>query len=173
MSLKLDVLNMSQLMSIKDWRNKTPESLRTPYLTTIKQQEDFYNNVVCNPNSKLKYWAILKDNGVFVGCCGLEIQWENRLAEISLMIAPEYQKKNLGMEAVDLLLSYGFENLNLDNIFGECYDCNPDGIAFWQKVIEKYGAITAFLPSRKYWSGRYWNSLYFNINHTLGGQDDI
>jgi RimJ/RimL family protein N-acetyltransferase len=96
--------------------------------------------------------------------CGLEnISWENRNAEISIIMDPACQGNEHGSQAVELLLNQGFDYLNLENIFGECYLSNP-AVKFWEKNIEKYSGTKTILPNRKYWEGEYWDSLYFNFN---------
>ena len=92
------------------------------------------------------------------------IEWENRLGEISLIIAPKYQGRNLGSESVDLLIKEAFERMNLKTVFGECYKCNP-ATGFWNLVIAKYNAYSTVLPNTKYFDGRYHDSLYFSITN--------
>lgn len=160
--MKLKSLTLSDLEQVRQWRNKCPEALRTPFLLTQERQEQFYRDVICVRQKDSRYWGIVVDD-VLVGMCGLEnIQWENRLAEISIILNPDYQGKGYGEKAVGLLLDQGFNHLNLENIFGECYLCNP-AVEFWNKVAQKYNAVCCHLPNRKYWQGKYYDSLYFNI----------
>lgn len=174
--MKLDILTYSDCIEVAKWRNQCPETLRTPGLTSESQQAAFYN-AISDKNSKLKYWKIIKreehnDNYTYkasydpllIGAGGLDIQWENRLAEISLIINPIYQKYGHGKKTVDLILEQGFNILNLQNIFGECYYCNQGGIIFWDKITKFYNGEQIILPARKYWGGKYYGSMYFNIN---------
>ena len=183
--MKLQALSLSDLETVRLWRNENLAMLRTPFLLTLEMQADFYHNVVCNRQANARYWGIwgagkikkydntnglcpnreyVVDGQVLIGMCGLEnISWENRNAEISIIIDPDQQRKGYGAQAVALLLDQGFNFLNLENIFGECYNCNP-ALIFWSKICEQYKAKTAGLPNRKYWNGIYWGSLYFNIN---------
>ena len=32
-----------------------------------------------------------------------------------------------------------------------------------EKIINEYEAYSTILPNRKYYNGKYWDSLYFNI----------
>ena len=92
------------------------------------------------------------------------IQWQNRLAEISLIVDPEKRDKGYGEKAVELLLDQAFKQLNLKTVFGECYGCNEAACGFWQSLTAKYKGFTTALPNRKYWNGEYHNSLYFSID---------
>ena len=158
--MKLDALSLADVEEVRAWRNAALSSLRTPFLLTAEMQEDFYRNLT--RYSRDRYWAIRVSGGL-IGMAGLVgIEWENRLAEISLIISPDCRGAGYGKQAVDLLLHEGFNNMALENIYGECYECNP-AIDFWRKLAAQYKAYMTTLPSRKYWNGSYWGSLYFNF----------
>jgi RimJ/RimL family protein N-acetyltransferase len=105
--MKLETLTRDQCQQVRVWRNNEPEFLRTPYLLTEKMQDDFFDNVVNNRDSKHRYFALieLEENGYeklnkpqyfhrFIGMVGLtNIEWENGTAEISLIINPEYRRQ--------------------------------------------------------------------------------
>lgn len=162
--MKLEALTLRDAQRLREWRNEDISVFRTPYLLTEKMQEDFYYSL--NRNSKMRYWAI-KKNDITIGVGGLvNIEWENRLAEISLVVVPECRGRSYSNKVVDLILHEGFNNMNLVNIYGECYECNPS-INFWKNLCSKYNATYTILPNRKYWNGQYWNSFYFNFERGL------
>ena len=164
--MNLDALTKEQCQKVREWRNRDISMYRTPYFLTKEMQDSFYDSVVCDRNSSCRFWAII-DGGmhkVFVGMVGLvNISWENRSAEISLVIDPSLQKQGYGEGGLMLLLHEAFKNMNLDNVYGECYWCSPN-LGFWQFMCEKYRAETSVLPLRKFSNGEYHNSLYFNFN---------
>ena len=184
--MRLDILEWNECMDSLAWRNKHLETLRTSHMLSEEMQQKFYEDVISNPDSKHRYWALkekrkeLEEKGdetwygmviksgkddIFVGVGGLtNISWENRNAEISLIISDTCQNMGLGSKAVDLLIHQGFSFMNLENIYGECYECNPKGISFWLKMIEKYEADVVWKPYVKYYNGTYWRSMYFNFN---------
>lgn len=160
--MKLAPLTRGDCEQVRRWRNEALFSLRTPYYLTKEMQEDFYKNVVCNRNSSHRYWAIT--NPKLIGIGGLtNIGWENRIAEISLIIDPNRQKRGFGEKAVELLLDQAFNYLNLKTVFGECYFSNK-AAGFWKKITEKYEGFQTRLPNRKFWDGSYWDSYYFSID---------
>lgn len=167
--LKLDALSEDNVEQAREQRNKTLKSLRTPYHLTEEMQRNFYKEVVCNSSANSRYYAIKErsqgGNWNFMGMGGfIPIQWENRCAEISLLILESSQGKGFGEKSVLLLLEEAFDRLNLNMVYGECYASNPAGLKFWTDIASKYHFYATQLPERKYFNGRYHHSLYFSIN---------
>ena len=161
--MELKCLSLYDMQKVRRWRNESLEMLRTSFPLTEEMQEDFYKNVVCNRQSNSKFWGIWMGSE-FVGMCGLEnIQFENRLTEISLLLNPDYSLDKYGKEALKLLLYEGFMNMNLENIYTEVYYCHKE-LSFWYDMIKKYKCMFSALPNRKYYNGKYYDSTYINFN---------
>lgn len=61
-----------------------------------------------------------------VGVCGFTSHDKtNRIAELSLYIAPDHQKKGYGEATFRTLMNHGFKNLGLNSIWVECFTGNP------------------------------------------------
>lgn len=182
--MKLEPLTLDQCQQVRIWRNDCLETLRTPYPLTESQQAEFYQDVVCNRNSPHRYFAITGEQAdypvgaliktkdiakpeipnFFLGMGGLtHIQWENSIAEISLILDPKRRRQGLGEKAVDLLLDHAFNHLNLQTVFGECYHCN-EAANFWLEITRKKKGRIVVLPNRKFWKGVYYPSSYFSID---------
>lgn len=163
--MELRELTREDCEYVRQWRNESLVSLRTPYRLTREMQSDFYDNVICNRDSPHKYWGICP--GIQEYICGMggitNIQWENSIGEISLIICPKNTGIGYGTKAVDLLLDKAFNFMGLKTVFGECYLCNS-AVSFWEKITEKYNGTKAFLPNRKFWDGDFYQSLYFSID---------
>jgi RimJ/RimL family protein N-acetyltransferase len=105
-----------------------------------------------------------------VGIAGLSpIQWENGLAEISLVLNPEFVGKGYGEEAFALLLEEAFNNMRLEQVVVESYCTNP-ALGFWEEQAAKYGAYRTILPKRKYWNGAYHDAIYFSFSARRDGE---
>lgn len=167
----LNVLSKADCEQTRLWRNQCLETLRTPYPLTKEMQEEFYRDVVCNPKSPHRYWAIREKPRVttvasmcdsnLIGMGGLtNIEWENSQAEISLIINPSLQSKGYGTEAVKLLLDQAFNHLGLNLVYGECYYCNESGYDFWQRCGP--GRIET-LRKGKFWNGKHYQTTYFDF----------
>jgi len=181
--MEFKVLTLNDCLEVAKWRNETLNALRTPHGLTEEQQREFYKNVVCDRKANARYWAIMAERDVdiktvfgtyietikgkgLIGMAGLEnIEWENRRGEISLILDPSERSKGNGDDAFNILLEKGFYELNLENIWGVCYECNP-ALVFWERQINKYNGQTAVFPNMKYYQGKYWRGLYFNIERS-------
>jgi len=161
--MRLDALTLEQCEQVRLWRNDALYALRTPYPLTAEQQAEFYRNVVCDRNARSRYWAVILADS-FVGQAGLEnIEWENRRAEISLLIDTQYRGKGIGEQAFELLMEQGFKYMNLDHIWGECYLSNP-AIKFWTRLAEKHNAKTVVIPATRFWEGNTVASYHFTFS---------
>lgn len=149
---------------VRLWRLGCRESLRTPYMLTRSQQADFYQEVVSDRRAEGRYFGVHPEGAERLAAMVAlaPIQWENGLAEISLIVDPDEEGQGVGGAAVSLILEEGFDRLRLATIFGECYECSP-ALGFWKKVVLGYGAELAWLPRRKFWAGKFWRSLIFTI----------
>jgi len=155
----IQCLELDDMEHIRQWRNASLDTLRTPFPLTREQQEAWYRDEICNRNSRSRFWAIVDTNNLLVGYGGIEnIQWENSIAEISLLIAPEYQKNGYGSTAAKEIIAYGFQDMGLHTIYGECYCSNP-AFGFWANLASSY----VILPRRKYLHGHFVDSMYFTI----------
>ena len=172
MSLHLRPPTLADMQRAREWRNHPDvrPGLRTPFMLTSEQQEWWYREVVCDRRAPSRWWAVY-DGEEHVGVTGLEgIQWENRLAEISLLIDPARAGQGYGRQAVRLVLEEAFERMGLLTVTGECYESNPVGIAFWRRVVEEYGGEVTTLPRRKWWSGRLWDAMWFTLTAEAWGE---
>ena len=175
--MKLKPLTREDCETARGWRNECLETLRTPYFLTKEMQSEFYDNVICNRNSSHRYWSLHQDlSGIektadwcgaksLVGIGGItDIEWENSIGEISLIIDSRLRGIGFGDIIVGLLLNRAFNQMGLKTVCGECYYSNGAGIAFWRKIVEKYKGYSTTLPDRKFWAGKYHNSMYFSIH---------
>lgn len=149
---------------VRIWRNDCCETLRTARELTANQQEQFIKSLD-DPLCPHRYWSILDAECNLVAFGGLTfIQWESRIAEISLIVRPELRNMGVGLSAAELILERGFSRLNLQTIFGECYNVRKESVEFWKKLAAKYNGYQTVLPKRKFWTGKYYDSLYFSID---------
>ena len=150
---------LEDVEQVRVWRNQSLYAFRTPYPLTKEMQEDFYERIVNNREHNSRWWSVYTDR--FVGLAGLtDIEWENGLAQISLVIHP--LGKGYGKKAFEMVLDEAFGNMGLVTVYGECYECNP-AVEFWRKVTNERGGYITTIPRRKRWQGKLYNAIHFSI----------
>lgn len=89
-----------------------------------------------------------------IGNVGLNhINWLNRNANIFTLIGfPEYWGKGIAGEAADLVINYGFTELNLHKIYSGVYDPNKRSLRAAEKLGFKEEAV---LKEEIYIDGKY------------------
>ena len=99
-------------------------------------------------------WGIVyRGNGCLVGACGL-VNWEaeHARAEVGFVLSREYWGRGLMSEAVQAILRFGFERMNLNRIEARCIAEN----AASARVMEKAGMFyEGTLRQREYIKGAY------------------
>lgn len=164
--LRLQAPTRDEVMRAREWRNgDSLDTLRTPFRLTEEMQGDFYRDVISNRSSPHRFFSMYSGDGVFTAFGGLtNIQWENGLAEISLIVHPEYRGKGIGRASVDVLLAEAFDRMRLMTVCGEVYKCNTTAAAFWTDLAAAGDWTMLELPRRKWAEGRLWDSLYFSVS---------
>ena len=103
---------------------------------------------------------VIQHDGEAVGICGLTSHdRNNRIAELSLYIAPDQQRRGFSSPSFKTLMNHGFKNLNLHSIWCECFTGNPV-IA----VVKKVGFTPDGIKREAYFKGgSYVNAELFSI----------
>ena len=167
--MHLSTPTLDNLYAVLPWRAACPEALRTTRVLTRADQRKFYRAVIRNPQSPHRYYAVMRGR-VFLGLVSLEhIDRVNGHAEIGLIIDPAHAGQGYGREAVRLVLQKA-RALKLQTIFGEVYECNVAGLAFWSRIVIHHGGTATTWPRRKLWKGRLYDALLFTIPLDRRGQ---
>ena len=114
----------------------------------------FFEKKQPNPPNDIFLNIWHKQDKKLIGYAGFNhIQWANAIADIGLMIGEkEYWGKDIGTEAVALLLEYGFNELSLFKITGAMFHIN---VGSW-RVAEKVGMTREIaLKKQAYMEGNY------------------
>lgn len=128
-------LNTTDSEQARQWRNY-PEIWRwcrqNDFISDL-QQRDWFQRQHQDPTIRMYGVTAANNEGkhVLVGVCGLtDIDFANSRAEFSLYIAPPLQRKGIGRAALTALLTHGFDNLGLNQIWGEVFAENRAGNLF-------------------------------------------
>lgn len=132
-------------------------------LITESQQERWRDSADADPS--IRMFSIIRREpfGDVIGVCGLtSIDLINRRAEFSCYIDPGYQKYGHGRESLMTLFKYGFEEMNLNIIWGETFSDNPA-----QHLFEKLGMVKEGLRRDFYFkAGKYCDAILYSIKRS-------
>ena len=119
-----------------------------------QQKEGIKTNVI------FEIWHKKDDKPI--GTAGLsDIRWFNRNANLYVALGePEYWGQDIAPEVSNLLIDYGFEELNLHKIYVGIYSPNKRSLRAAEKVGFKYEAT---LREQIYNKGEYVDEIIFAI----------
>jgi len=163
----LRAVEREDLEILKQWRNI--ESFRRKFrevreLNLENQESWFEKSCVNNPNDFMFTIVDIK-SGEPIGACGLlYINWIIRSADFSFYIGKDelyIDNGGYAEEAARLLITYGFEELNLHKIWMELYEFDEKKITFFSEKFnfEEDGV----LRDNCYTDNRYWNSHLLSL----------
>lgn len=114
----------------------------TAYLTweahqTLADTEGFIEFILENNKRHTGgTWVIAwKETNRVIGTIDLAWNQKHYAAELAYALSREFWRKGIGTEAVQEMVRFGFEELNLERIYARCH---PDNIASY-KLMEKSG----------------------------------
>ncbi len=113
-------------------------------------------------NNSQIFGIVDKKTDKLIGNCSLfDVNHRSRKAELGIFIgAKDYWNKGYGTEAVKLILDYGFNILNLQNIIIKVYEFNKRAIAVYQKAGFR---IIGSRRESKIFSGKKYDEIYMDI----------
>jgi RimJ/RimL family protein N-acetyltransferase len=117
--------------------DKTIKSLALmhPFPVTDELEKEWFSRIINSTKNDIVYFGIIeKSTGDFIGFTSLTgIHWINRTGQYSIVIGEEYQNKGYGTEALNLIIDYAFNNLNLRKIVLEVAAFNESAIKVYLK----------------------------------------
>ncbi|MBS4535714.1 GNAT family N-acetyltransferase [Clostridium sp. D2Q-14] len=131
----LSPINIDDVEKYTEWINDLEVSINLGNASDIYSLEK--EKEILEKISKEGYnFAIVDLNkDELIGNCGLmDIDMRNRRAELGIFIGNKnYWSKGFGSETINLLLEYGFNILNLNNILLRVYSFNKRAISCYKK----------------------------------------
>jgi len=112
--------------------------------------------------SQYQFAIIRLEDDMLIGNCGLqEIDHIRQCASVGLFFGEEENRsKGYGQEVLDLLLDYGFNYLNLNNIMLRVFSFNERAINCYKKVgFKEIGRRR----QSYYLKGRYYDEVHMDI----------
>lgn len=162
----LRAIEKEDLKTMRDWRNK-PEfrkNFREYRELNMEMQHKWFERFVIEDNNTLMFLIERLEDSKPMGVCGLTyINWLIRSADLSLYIGEEnayIDYESYADEALNFLMDYSFNQLNLHKLWTELYEFDSKKIRFFEKHNFKKDGI---LRDNCFEDGRYWNSYIHSL----------
>jgi hypothetical protein len=163
----LRAVEKSDLSLLRDWRNFPDfrKNFREVRELSLADQEAWFESLLKTKHINFMFTVVRLEDDKPIGAAGLlYINWINRSADFSFYIGEDgmYIGNNgYAEEAASLLISYGFDNLNLNKIWMELYEFDTQKLDFFkQKFNFKQDGL---LRENCFEEGRYWNSEIISL----------
>jgi ribosomal-protein-alanine N-acetyltransferase len=106
--------------------------------------------------------VVLKDDGAFVGTCGIDVGYapEHARAELGYVLSREHWGKGLMPEAVRAVIRFGFGRMGLNRVEARCITENTASARVMGKAGMNYEGI---LREREFIKGTYLDIKLYSI----------
>ena len=163
-TIALRAVEKSDLPLLQKWRNN--QSFRQYFREyrefSMTQKENWYNEMI--KDNKNEFFMIVDCiNNIDVGIAGLTyIDWVNRHADVHFYIGNDdaWIDDNYAPRAFDLVLRYGYHDLNLNKLWAELYEIDIHKIKFFQSFGFK---VDASLREHYFHKGKYYTSHILSL----------
>jgi RimJ/RimL family protein N-acetyltransferase/ribosomal protein S18 acetylase RimI-like enzyme len=135
--------NDPDVARFQDWELPYPMERAEKVVSAVvamegPENDKWWTAVVCDP-----------DTGEVFGDVGTELSWQGRTAEVGFTFAKEHWGKGYASEAVEALVGYLFDGLNVTRVFGMLH---PDNRAS-AMVLERTGFLFEGETKSSFWVG--------------------
>lgn len=163
----LRAVEKEDLSLLRDWRNLTDfrRNFREVRELSLADQEAWYESLQKTKHVNFMFTIVDIETNEAIGAAGLlYINWINRSADFSFYIGKDkayIDDEGIAKEAAELLIDYGFNNLNLNKIWMELYEFDIKKIAFFTKEFNfKQDGL---LRQNCFEDGKYWDSVIISL----------
>lgn len=163
----LRAVEKEDLQHLRDWRNipSFRKNFREVRELSLEDQLAWFESLQKTKDINFMFSIIDLKTNEMIGAAGLlYLNWIIRSADYSFYIGD--QEMYIGddgraLEASQLLLDYGFKNLNLNKVWMELYEFDHQKIDFF---TSKFNFIKdGVLRDNCFENGKYWNSLIISL----------
>lgn len=161
--VKLRALEQEDLKLLRDWRNRghVRKTTREYRLLNMIHQKKWFELIHGENPPKHIMFGIMTKNQKISGVTGLTyIDWKNKHSEISIYMSNKnWQKTKEAKDTINLMLKYGFEELNLHRLWVEIFQISEENMELFEKMNFKKEGI---LRDKVWRSGKWWNSFIYS-----------
>ncbi len=155
--------DLSFLMNLRWDKEITQNIIHDPI--SSQDQRNWYEKISTGNNLALSiFYKNSKDdtNPIIIGTIGLyDINYRHQRATLkSMRILPQYQRQNIGLEATNLLVNYGFNVLNLHKITCDLFE---DNIARLKGLIKLGFKKEGVLKQHYFHQGKFKDAAIYSL----------
>lgn len=159
----LRAIEESDLSQLLLWRNHPNYRRYFREYRELSQtnQGNWFDSKVLNDKSTEMFSIVDVNTGELLGACGLcYIDWINRNADFSIYIGKDdlYIDERYAIDAAQVMMKYGFEELNLHRLWSEIYSFDEA-----KKVMfDRLGFKLEGVHKETHWTeGKWCDSLFY------------
>jgi [ribosomal protein S5]-alanine N-acetyltransferase len=159
---RLDIGDVNEIFALRS----DPEVMKYVPRPLAKTPEDALNHIALinekiDSNEGINWAITFKDNPKLIGIIGhYRIKPEHFRAEIGYMLLPEFHGKGFISEAINEVVHYGFDVMQLHSIEAII---DPENIAS-ARVLQKNGFVKeAHLKENEYYGGKFLDTIIYSI----------
>ena len=168
-NINLRPLKMSDWEKTIQWRNNVglkKLAMSHPFPITDMLEKEWYENIIKSKNDKSVYFAVAKKDANLIGFITLnKISYIHRNCYLGVIIGEnKEQGKGFGREAVELIIHYAFQTLNLNKITVEIVSNNKNSLSMFDRLgfIEE-----GRLKQQYYTGGKYFDIILLSVFRNL------
>lgn len=166
----LRAVEESDLSQLLLWRNQPNYRRFFREYRELSQtnQRNWFDSKVLNDKSTEMFSIVDINTGELLGACGLcYIDWINRNADFSIYIGKDdlYIDEKYAIEAAQIMMKYGFEELNLHRLWSEIYSFDEAKNVMFDRLGFKLEGV----HKETHWTeGKWCDSLFYGyVMHDL------
>ena len=154
----LSPINTEDVVKYVEWLNDYDVARyidQVNKIVSVESEKEFLSNL----DDKCIFAIVDKKNDKLIG--NITVNKIHRTAELGIMIGDkDYFSLGYGSDAIKLMLNYGFNYLNINNIMLKVFEFNKRAIRAYEKCGFK---IFGVWENSYYFEGKYHNVIYMNI----------
>jgi RimJ/RimL family protein N-acetyltransferase len=146
--IRLTAMRKEDLPTYRMW-NSVEAFGRYYNSSPIREESEKNANELVDSHSDRNYRFAIRplDSEDFLGVCAIEdIVWSHQVGWLSIALGPDFHGKGYGKDAMQLLVHYGFNELNLHRLQLTVFSYNEGAIKLYDSIGFKHeGTFREFL----------------------------
>lgn len=118
---------------VNDWETLSTMQRGIPFPSSMVDEGRWLDRQTSYSQGEYQF-AIEDGHGSMVGRCGpIQVDWKNRVAELAIMIGTPYRGRGYATEAMSLLCSFCFEEMNMHRLKVSVLGTNLPALACYER----------------------------------------